>query len=87
MENQQTPAEPHVTRSGELNPGGPEYDEVRPHATAGTDTAIGPPSAASRNPGNSARQIDALDEIAHHPELDRAGGPRQAKGRQNQQDR
>ena len=87
MENQQSPPTPHITRSGELNPGGAEYDEVRPHVPAGTDSAVGPASAESANPGNGARRIDAAEEMAHHPELDRPDGPRQAKGRQNQQDR
>jgi len=87
MPNKQSPREPHVTRSGELNPGGAEYDEVRPHVPAGTDIAIGPPSATSANPGNGARQIDARESIAHHPELDRPGGPRQTKSEPTQQGR
>ena len=87
MVNERRQREPHITRSGELNPGGPEYDEVRPHEPAGTDVAVGPPSATSAAPGNGARQADAHDAMAHHPELDRPGGPRQAKSALNQPDR
>jgi hypothetical protein len=87
MKNKQSPPDPHITRSGELNPGGAEYDEVRPHVPAGTDTAVGPPSAESPNPGNSARQLDAREAIAHHPELDRPGGPRQAQGKRSRRAR
>jgi hypothetical protein len=87
MSNTQSPREPHVTRSGELNPGGTEYDEVRPHVPAGTDIAIGPPSETSSNPGNGSRQMDARESIEHHPELERPGGPRQAKTGLTQRDR
>lgn len=65
------------TSSGELNPGGHEYEQVAPEGSGGTDSAVGDASKSGSPSSSGAARLDAGDDVQHHPVLEREGGPKQ----------